>query len=164
MFLTNKQKFNLKYGQKRDQPNSKKDISKLTGIPMRILDAVYDRGLAAHKNNPESVRQLGTGKKIGGKSLKGKMSPQQWSISRVYSFVMKQAGTWGKADKDLADQVRKLKKKPKQKKGLTEAQEKRLKKHSDHHTKKHMDMMRRDMMNGMSFKMAHEKAMSKIGR
>ena len=36
-------------------------------------------------------------------------SPEQWAFGRVYSFVMKQKGTWGKADKDLADKVRKKK-------------------------------------------------------
>tara|TARA_R100000805_G_C3563937_1_gene71936 strand:- start:47 stop:385 length:339 start_codon:yes stop_codon:yes gene_type:complete len=103
---TNKQKFNKKYKQPLNQANSKKDISKLTGIPMKILDEVYDRGLAAHKNNPESVRSL-SGKKIGGKSLKGKMSAAQWAQARVYSFVVK-GPTWKSADSDIADKVRKL--------------------------------------------------------
>ena len=107
MVVTNKNRFNKKYNQKKDQPNSKNDISKLTGIPMKFLDEVYDRGLAAHKNNPESVRSL-SGKKIGGKSLKGKMTAQQWAISRIYSFVVK-GPTWRRADKDIADKVRKLK-------------------------------------------------------
>jgi len=106
MVMTNKNKFNIKYKQPKDQPNSKKDISKLTGIPIKILDEVYDRGLMAHKNNPQSVRSL-SGKKVGGKSLKGKMSAQQWSMARIYSFVMK-GKTWQTADKDLADKVRKL--------------------------------------------------------
>ena len=88
MVKTNKQKFNEKYKQPLNQSNSKKDISKLTGIPMKILDEVYDRGLGAHRSNPESVRSL-SGKKVGGKSLKGKMSAQQWSMSRIYSFVVK---------------------------------------------------------------------------
>lgn len=105
--VTNKQKFNLKYKQSKDQPNSKKDISKLTGIPIKILDEIFDRALMAHKNNPQSVRSL-SGKKIGGKSLKGKMSAQQWGYSRIYSFVMK-GKTYSTADKDLADKVRKLK-------------------------------------------------------
>jgi hypothetical protein len=108
MVMTNKNKFNIKYKQPKDQPNSKKDISKLTGIPIKILDEVYDRGLKAHKNNPQSVRQVATGKKIGGKSLKGKMSAQQWAQSRVYAFVVK-GKTWQTADKDLADKVRKKK-------------------------------------------------------
>tara|TARA_R100001129_G_scaffold9729_3_gene6711 strand:- start:937 stop:1278 length:342 start_codon:yes stop_codon:yes gene_type:complete len=106
MVKTNKQKFNEKYNQPKNQSNSKKDISKLTGIPMKILDDVYDRGLGAHRSNPESVRSL-SGKKVGGKSLKGKMSAQQWAISRVYSFVVK-GPTWKGPDSDLADKVRKL--------------------------------------------------------
>tara|TARA_R100001509_G_scaffold112481_2_gene67895 strand:+ start:3266 stop:3478 length:213 start_codon:yes stop_codon:yes gene_type:complete len=52
-------------------------------------------------------------------------------------------------------------KKPKK---LTEAQLKRLEKHSVHHSKKHMAMMKKDMMNGMSFKAAHEKAQKKVGK
>jgi len=102
--LTNKQKFNKKYKQPINTSNSKQKISKLTGIPMKILNQVYDRGLAAHKNNPESVRSL-TGKKVGGKSLKGKMSAQQWAMARIYSFVMK-APTYKTADKDLADKLK----------------------------------------------------------
>ena len=96
MAKTNKQKFNEKYKQPKNQANSKKDISKLTGIPMSILDDVYDRGVGAYKSNPGSVRP----------SVK---SPEQWAFGRIYSFVMKQKGTWGKADKDLADKVRKKK-------------------------------------------------------
>jgi len=30
-------------------------------------------------------------------------------MGRVYSFVMKQSGTWGRADKDLAEKVKKKK-------------------------------------------------------
>ncbi len=96
MVDTNKMKFNRKYKQPLQQPNSKKDISKLTGIPTKILDSVFDRGVGAFKTNPQSVR-------------KSVSSPEQWSYGRIYSFVMKQPGTWGKADKDLADKVRKLK-------------------------------------------------------
>ena len=98
---TNKQRFNKKYGQPLNKPNSKKDISKLTGIPMSILDQVYDRGLGAYKSNPQSVRNV--------KGVKG--GAGAWAMARVYSFAVKAPGTWGKADKDLADKVRKLKKK-----------------------------------------------------
>ena len=56
MVLTNKNKFNLKYKQPKNEPNSKKDISIKTGIPMRILNEVYDRGVGAYKTNPKSVR------------------------------------------------------------------------------------------------------------
>ena len=105
--MTNKMKFNKKYKQPLNTANGKDDIVRLTGIPKKILDEVYDRALMAHKNNPQSVRSL-SGKKVGGKSLKGKMSAQQWGMARLYSFIMK-GKTWQTADSDLADKVKKLK-------------------------------------------------------
>ena len=108
MVLTYKQQYNDKYGFKRDTPHSKKDISKQTGIPLRILDEIFDRASGARRNNPSSVRRASDGKKVGGKSLKGKMSAEQWGFSRIYSFVMK-GKTYKTADKDLADELKKLK-------------------------------------------------------
>jgi hypothetical protein len=105
---TNKEKYNKKYGFKRGTAHSKSEISKTTGIPVRILDEVYDRGVGARKNNPQSVRRVSDGKKVGGKSLKGKMSAEQWAFGRIYSFVMK-GKTYKSADKDLADKLKKLK-------------------------------------------------------
>ena len=54
-----------------------------------ILKKVYDRGMAAYK----------TGHRPGA-------TPQQWAFGKVNSFTTKSSGTWGKADKDLAKQVR----------------------------------------------------------
>ena len=104
--VSNKNKFNSKYGFPKNAPHSKAEISRLTGIPVSILDKVYYRGKGAHRSNPQSVRSVSDGKKRGGKSLKGKMSAEQWGYARIYSFAMKAPGTWGKADKDLADKVR----------------------------------------------------------
>jgi len=59
---TNKEKFNAKYKFPRDAPHSKRDISKITGIPYSILDSVYRRGEGARRSNPESVRSAKTGK------------------------------------------------------------------------------------------------------
>ena len=115
MVKTNKDKYNEKYGFPKDTSHSRSEISRTTGIPARILTEVYKRGVGARRSNPQSVRSATTGKKIGGRSLKGKMSAEQWGMGRVYSFVMKQSGTWGKADKDLADQVRGMKKTKKKK-------------------------------------------------
>jgi len=109
MVLTNKQKFNKKYGFKLNEPHSKQEISKLTGVSMRILDQVYDRGLGARTSNPQSVRSL-SGKKIGGTSLKGKMSGAQWAMARVYSFVVG-GKTQKTADSDLWEKHLKSKKK-----------------------------------------------------
>ncbi len=95
MVITNKQKFNKKYKQPLKTANGKDDISRLTGIPMKILDDVYDRGVGAFKNNRAAVRP----------SVK---SAEQWAMARVYAFVMK-GKTYKTADKDLADKVRKKK-------------------------------------------------------
>ena len=63
--------------------------AKKSGMPYGILKKVYDRGMAAYK----------TGHRPG-------TTAQQWAFARVNSFTTKSAGTWGKADKDLAKQVR----------------------------------------------------------
>ncbi len=93
---TNKERFNKRYNQPLSKPNSKKDISRLTGISMSVLDKVYDRGLAAHRSNPQSVRNIRGVKGGAGK----KMSPQQWAMARIYSFAV--GGTTRRtADADL---------------------------------------------------------------
>jgi len=96
MVITNKDKFNKKYKKPKGTSHSRSDISKLTGIPSSILTEVYKRGIGAYKSNPSSVRP----------SVKSK---EQWAQARVFSFVMKAPGTWGRADKDLADKVKKKK-------------------------------------------------------
>ena len=107
MVVSNKEKYNKKYNFKKDTSHSLNDIAKTTGIKKSILQEVYNRGTGAWKNNQASVRNV--------KGIKGgkgkKMSKEAWSYGRVFSFVMKGAGTWGKADRDLADKVRASKKK-----------------------------------------------------
>ena len=60
-----------------------------SGMPYSILKKVFDRGVAAWR----------TGHRPG-------TTPVQWGLARVNSFVTKSSGTWGKADSDLAKQVR----------------------------------------------------------
>ena len=62
-------------------------------MPFGILKQVFNRGMAAWK----------TGHRPG-------QSQQAWAHARVNSFVTKSSGTWGKADKDLAQKVRASKK------------------------------------------------------
>ena len=84
-------KFKQMYGE--DYLNEKikglETKAKKSGMPYSILKKVYDRGMAAWKGG----HRPGT-------------TPQQWAFARVNSFVTKSSGTWGKADKDLAKQVR----------------------------------------------------------
>ncbi len=50
------------------------------------------------------------------------------------------------------------------KKTLTQRQKDTLSRHKSHHSKKHMDMMKRKMLQGMTFKAAHNAAMKKVGK
>ena len=70
--------------------NKNENVSKATGIPKHILDAVYARGLAAWKS----------GHRVGA-------TPQQWGHARQKSFAVRGC-TWYGPDHDLA--VRAMKK------------------------------------------------------
>lgn len=104
---TYKQKFNKKYGFDKDESHDKEEISELTGIPILILNKVYDRGMGAWKTNPRSVRIKGSMKKnpdMRKYPRSKRLSKYAWGMARVYSFVMK-GKTYKTADKDLANLV-----------------------------------------------------------
>jgi hypothetical protein len=73
-----------------DPTEALKNKAEKSGISYGILKKVFDRGVAAWR----------TGHRPG-------TTPTQWGLARVNSFATKGKGTWGKADKDLADKVRK---------------------------------------------------------
>ncbi len=100
--MTNKHEFNRRFKQDKDQSNSKQDISRLTGISIKILNEVISRGHGAWETSPSSVRRI-----------KGvKMSKEQWGFSRLYSFVNKMTGSKTlNHDLDLAEKVKKQKQK-----------------------------------------------------
>jgi len=92
--MTNKQEFNKRHSQPLNQSNSKQDIAKLSGISIKILDEVYDRGLAAYKSNPKAP-------------MSSKMSKYQYAMARVYSFVNKLEGKKKlNHDLDLAEKIK----------------------------------------------------------
>ena len=74
------QKFRKRYG---PDVKSLPEIAKATGIPLKTLQTVYNRGLAAWR----------TGHRPGA-------SPQAWGYARVHSFATK-GKTYYTADKDL---------------------------------------------------------------
>ena len=85
-------KFRQMYGEDMSIEEAIKGLenkSKKSGMSYSILKKVYDRGMAAWKGG----HRPGT-------------TPQQWAFARVNSFITKSPGTWGKADSDLAKQVR----------------------------------------------------------
>ena len=82
--MTYKQKFNKKYGFKKDEGHSIAEIAKLTGYKVSGLKKIVEKGEGAFYSNPQSVR----------KHVK---NPTQWGIARVYSAVM--GGKAAKIDK-----------------------------------------------------------------
>lgn len=105
--MTNKEEYLKRHKLPKDTSLSKKDISRISKIPMKILDEVYDRGIGAYKTNPQSVRTK-EGKKDPKAPLSRKMSKEQWAMARVYSFVNKVEGTKKlNHDTDLAEKIKK---------------------------------------------------------
>tara|TARA_R110002073_G_C9015230_1_gene540278 strand:+ start:38 stop:301 length:264 start_codon:yes stop_codon:yes gene_type:complete len=84
--LTYKQKFNRKYGFKKDESHSIKEIASLSKISYRNALKIVKKGEGAYFSNPGSVR-------------KQVSSARQWGIARLYSAVM--GGKAAKIDKDL---------------------------------------------------------------
>ena len=79
-----KEKYNKKYGNDLDKPNSLSKISEDTGVSKKGLQQIFNKGVGAYKTNPSSVRP----------NVK---SPEQWAQARVYSAVM--GGKAAKVDK-----------------------------------------------------------------
>jgi len=103
---TNKEEYFKRHNITKDSL-SKNEIAKISKIPIKILDEVYDRGVGAYKSNPESVRTK-EGKKDAKAPLSKKMSKEQWAMARVYSFVNKMEGRKKlNHDTDLADKIKK---------------------------------------------------------
>tara|TARA_Y100001937_G_C7072186_1_gene308950 strand:- start:308 stop:583 length:276 start_codon:yes stop_codon:yes gene_type:complete len=74
MGLTYKEKYNKKYGFKKDKSHSLADISKTTGYKKSGLQTIYNKGVGAYKTNPQSVRP----------NVK---SAEQWAMARVYAAI-----------------------------------------------------------------------------
>ncbi len=72
--MTYKHDFNKKYGFKKDEPHTLKEISKITGYQMKGIQSIYDKGIGAFKTNPGSVR-------------KNVVSKEQWAFGRVYAAL-----------------------------------------------------------------------------
>lgn len=69
---TNKQKFNLKHGQPKDQSNSLAKIARLSGISRAALQKIYNKGIGAFKTAGAS---------------RPNMTKEQWAMARVYASI-----------------------------------------------------------------------------
>ena len=103
-----------------------------------------------------------------GSTMVSSKAPKKKAKGKKKSFPdMNKDGKITKADVLMGRGVIKGKKKDtagSKAKGLTTAQENKLKEHSKHHSSKHISMMRKDMKNGMSFTKAHNKAQKAVGK
>jgi hypothetical protein len=71
--------------------------SQRSGVPLKALEEVYDRGIGAWKTNPASVR-LKSGEKNYSTSRAGKMGKEQWAMARVNAFLEKRPSVYYGAD------------------------------------------------------------------
>ena len=108
MVKTNREKFLDKHNLPSDDGLSLTQIAKLSGMPLAALKKVEARGFGAHSSNPTSVRMKGTFKKGVDAPMSQKLSASQWARGRLYSFVMKQRGTFYGADRDIAEEYKLL--------------------------------------------------------
>lgn len=83
---THKMRVLRKYGLP-DTGHSVPELSRVTEVPVSILQEVYNRGIGAYKTNPLSVRMKGTFQKFVAAPLSMKLSKEQWAMARVYSFL-----------------------------------------------------------------------------
>jgi len=74
-YVSYKDKYNTKYGYSKGESHDLKEISKDTGVSIKGLQQIYNKGIGAYKTNPSSVRP----------NVKSK---EQWAMARVYSSVM----------------------------------------------------------------------------
>ena len=74
-YVSYKDKYNTKYGYSKGESHDLEEISKDTGVSIKGLQQIYNKGIGAYKTNPSSVRP-------------NVNSKEQWAMARVYSSVM----------------------------------------------------------------------------
>jgi hypothetical protein len=103
--MTNRDAFFKKHNIPKSESLSIAEVSRLSGMPVAALNAVYSRGEGAWGSNIASVRIADTAAKNPNTKAfprSTRMTAPQWAMARVYSFVQKQKGTFKGADADIA--------------------------------------------------------------
>ena len=72
--MTYKHDFNKKYGFKKEEDHSLREISKITGYQLKGIQTIYNKGICAYKTNPSSVRP----------NVK---SNERWAYASVYAAI-----------------------------------------------------------------------------
>ena len=105
MSLTNRVQFLRKNKLPSNTSLSIDEIAKVSGIPVKALQEVYNRGTGAYKSNFSSVRLLDFSKNPNTKNFgpSQRLSVEQWSTARVYAFVNKSKKVFFGSDNDIAE-------------------------------------------------------------
>ena len=85
--MTHRENVLRRLGLSTDKGYSLPVLSKASGVPLKTLQEVYNRGIGAYKSNPTSVRMKGTFKKGVSAPMSQKLSKEQWAYARTYSFL-----------------------------------------------------------------------------
>ena len=105
-----KQRFNEKLSLDKDTSHTMKQLKNITGISIKILKEVNERGKAAYYNNMGSVRLKDFSKNDDlRKGFSKRLSVIQWSTARVYAFIYKsifQCMRYKPHDLDLYEQIK----------------------------------------------------------
>lgn len=104
---TYKEKFIKYYNLDNNESYDLNDIARITDIPKRILQEVYNRGIGAWKTNIASVRlkkDFSKNTNLAKYPRSSRLSKEQWAYARVYSFVMN-GKTAQTADADLVEKL-----------------------------------------------------------
>jgi hypothetical protein len=86
MPLTNRKQW-LKKNGLEDTSYSLQELSRISKVPLKTLQEVYNRGIGAYKTQPISVRTKGTFAKGVNAPMSQKLSKEQWAHARVMSFL-----------------------------------------------------------------------------
>jgi hypothetical protein len=86
MGLTHRQQW-IRKNKLEDRSYSLSELSRISKVPLRILQEVYNRGIGAYRTEPRSVRMKGTFKKNVDAPMSQKLSKEQWAYARVYSYL-----------------------------------------------------------------------------
>jgi hypothetical protein len=84
--MTHRENVLKRYGLK-DKGYSLRQLSEISSVPTGILHEVYKRGIGAYNTQPSSVRLKGSFVKNVNAPMAVKLSPQQWAMARIYSFL-----------------------------------------------------------------------------
>ena len=87
MVVTHREHFYQTHQVPKEFHPTLENLSKVSGVPTKILQEVYNRGIGAYKSNPQSVRLKGSFVKNVNAPYKLKLSKEQWAMARVYSFL-----------------------------------------------------------------------------